>query len=54
MRGYVIELRATFAFKGDTYEDAIQAIFEHVDLNDTSWVDSLVEEMTEEEFEGRF
>jgi hypothetical protein len=54
MKGYVIELHATFAFKGDSYEDAVQEIFNHIDLNETPWEDSLVKEMTEEEFNKEF
>ena len=50
MKGYVIELHATFAFKGDSYEDAIRVIFEHIDLNEIAWEDELVKEMTAEEF----
>lgn len=54
MKGYVIELHATFAFKGDSYEDAIKAIFEHIDMNETAWEDELVKEMTAEEFDKEF
>lgn len=54
MKGYVIELHATFAFKGDSYEDAIRAIFEHIDLNETAWEDELVKEMTADEFDKEF
>lgn len=54
MKGYVVELKARFAFEGDSYEEALNAIFNHIDLNETEWEDYLVEEMTAEEFEERF
>lgn len=54
MKGYVIELHATFAFKGENYEDAVQAIFNNIDLNETPWEDSLVKEVTEEDFNKEF
>lgn len=54
MTGYVIELHATFAYKADSKEEALQAIFNNIDLNETEWVDEVVEEMSEEEFDERF
>lgn len=54
MTGYVIELHATFAYKADSKEEALQAIFNNIDLNETELVDEVVEEMSEEEFDERF
>lgn len=54
MKGYVIELHATFVFKANSYEDAVKTIFKNIDLNETPWEDSLVKEMTEKEFYNEF
>lgn len=51
MKGFVIELHASFAFKAETKEEAIQKIFNAIDLNDTYWEENLVAEMSEEEFD---
>ena len=51
MKGYVIELHASFAFKGKTKEEAIQKIFDTIDLNETFWEQEILEELTEEEFD---
>lgn len=53
-KGYVIELHATFAFCAGSYKEALEKIFENIDLNETSWVDELVEELTPEEFEEQY
>ena len=54
MKGYIIEIHATFAYKGDSYEDAVSKIFQNIDLNETPQEDALVTEMTEEEFDEEF
>ena len=54
MKGYVIELHTTFAFKAESYEDALNAILENIDLNETPWEDECVQEMTADEFDKRF
>lgn len=54
MTGYVIELHATFAYKAESYEEALSAIYENIDLNDTCWTDELVEELSEEEFDNEY
>lgn len=54
MNGYVIELHATFAFCADSYEQALQKIFDNIDLNETCWDDEIIEELSCEEFEERY
>ena len=54
MTGYVIELRATFAYKANSKEEALRAIFDNIDLNETEWEDEIIEEISEEEFDERF
>ncbi len=54
MTGYVIELHATFAYKANNKEEALRAIFDNIDLNETEWEDEVVEEISEEEFDERF
>ena len=53
-KGYVIELHATFAFVAESKEEALQKIFENIDLNETPWEDEVLEELTPEEFKGRY
>ena len=54
MTGYVIELHATFAYKANNKEEALRAIFDNIDLNETEWEDEVVEEISEEEFDEKF
>lgn len=51
MKGFVIELHASFAFKAETKEEAIEKIFNTIDLNETYWEENLIAEMSEEEFD---
>lgn len=54
MKGYVIELHATFAYKANSKEEALEAIFNNIDLNETEWCDEVIEEISEDEFDNRF